>query len=392
MNRYLGATAITLSMTGMAFAEAHSGAFRELMIEDGSEYLASDLMGTRIYALESEMDTGMVVAAGSAAEWDDIGEIGDVVISADGTLEAVVIDVGGFLGIGERHVAVSWDSIRPVTEDDDPSEVFLTIAATQEQLETAPEIMRASDAAMMDGDAVVETEAATDAMETDTETVVGETETEMAEVAEEVETETEEAMAETEEAVEGAMEETAEMADEAVAETEEAMAEVEEAAEADVTVTTESVEVESVPAEGDTAMVETETETEMAEAEVVEAEEADVVVVDGADREMLRTPMFEREGFVAAGMDELTTETMTGMRLYDSTDDDIGEISELIMSADGSTIEAAILDIGGFLGLGEHSIRVSLDEIQILRDEGGSYRAYIDATQEELEAQPEYEG
>ena len=224
---------------------------------------------------------------------------------------------------------------------------------------------------------------------------------ETAEAAEEVEAETEEAMNETAEAAESEMAETAEG-------TESAMAEGDEAADGDTTVTTETVEVETVPAEGDamaeeTEMAEGETEmaegeTEMADAdvEVVETEtemaEGDAMVVEGDDRAMLRTPMFEREGFVTAGMDELTTETMTGMRLYDSTDDDIGEISELIMSSDGSAIEAAILDIGGFLGLGEHSIRVSLDEIQILRDESGGYRAYIDATQEELEAQPEYDG
>ena len=60
------------------------------------------------------------------------------------------------------------------------------------------------------------------------------------------------------------------------------------------------------------------------------------------------------------------------------------------MAADGQSIERVVLDIGGFLGLGEHQVAVTLDELQIMRDPDGLNRAYIDATQAELEAQPEY--
>lgn len=40
-----------------------------------------------------------------------VGEIEDVVIGADGRAQAVVIGVGGFLGIGEKRVAVPFDQI-----------------------------------------------------------------------------------------------------------------------------------------------------------------------------------------------------------------------------------------------------------------------------------------
>ncbi len=73
-------------------------------------------------------------------------------------------------------------------------------------------------------------------------------------------------------------------------------------------------------------------------------------------------------------------------------DEDIGEIDKLLVSTDGK-IEKAVLDIGGFLGIGEYRIAVTMGELTILRDDnGGGVRVYIDATQEELEKLPEYTG
>jgi hypothetical protein len=42
----------------------------------------------------------------------EIGPIVDVLVDREGRPRAAVIDVGGFLGIGTRRVAVSWDTLR----------------------------------------------------------------------------------------------------------------------------------------------------------------------------------------------------------------------------------------------------------------------------------------
>ena len=410
MKKLLTATAASALMAGPALAQT-DGLFAPVVIEDGRNYTASDLMGTRIYAADRAFEMGAPVAAGAATEWDDIGEIGDVVISAEGELEAVIIDVGGFLGIGEREVAVHWSAIQPVVEEDDPGEVFLVLSASRETLEGAPEVERqgaldagvAGTGATMTGDETVVM-----AEGTEVEEVPVEGEAEMAE-AEAVPAENvtvveadgalEEGAEEVAADVEAGAEEVAEGAEQVAetveAEAEEAAAEVEQAAE---TVGAEATE----EAQTTTQTVEVETEAAPeAGAEVVE--EGELVVVEeetpdpaeprlSAERTLLRTPAFEREGYETVAMDELTTEDLTGMRVYGAEDEDIGEISELIMSADGQGIEAAVLDIGGFLGLGEHQIAVTLDELQIMRDGAGLGRAYVDATQEELEAQPQYGG
>ena len=63
-----------------------------------------------------------------------IGSVDDLMIGDDGTIGFAIISVGGFLGIGSRLVAVSFDSL---TVDDDYRVVLP--GATREELERLPE-------------------------------------------------------------------------------------------------------------------------------------------------------------------------------------------------------------------------------------------------------------
>lgn len=51
-----------------------------------------------------------------------------------------------------------------------------------------------------------------------------------------------------------------------------------------------------------------------------------------------------------------------------------------------------VLDIGGFLGLGAHTIALGMDEVSVLHDGGNDLRIHVDATREQLEQMPEYQG
>src|SRR5690606_18871459 len=66
---------------------------------------------------------------------ENIGEVNDIIIGPDGLTEAVVIGVGGFLGVGEKEVAVDFNRISWLEQDDDR---VLVLAATREELESAP--------------------------------------------------------------------------------------------------------------------------------------------------------------------------------------------------------------------------------------------------------------
>ncbi len=43
---------------------------------------------------------------------NDIGRIVDLLVDGQGRVRAIVLDVGGFMGVGNRKVAVAWSALR----------------------------------------------------------------------------------------------------------------------------------------------------------------------------------------------------------------------------------------------------------------------------------------
>jgi sporulation protein YlmC with PRC-barrel domain len=68
---------------------------------------------------------------------ENIGDINDLLFDKSGTISTVVIGVGGFLGIGEKDVAVPFNSLS-VTADANGKRV-VTASLSKERLMSAPE-------------------------------------------------------------------------------------------------------------------------------------------------------------------------------------------------------------------------------------------------------------
>jgi sporulation protein YlmC with PRC-barrel domain len=64
-----------------------------------------------------------------------IGDVNDVLIDKQGQVTALMIGVGGFLGMGEKDVAVPFSSIRANVKD---NKWYLVLDTTKEALKTAP--------------------------------------------------------------------------------------------------------------------------------------------------------------------------------------------------------------------------------------------------------------
>ncbi len=74
----------------------------------------------------------------SRTEAGTIGSISDLVIDEDGQILAVIVEVGGFLGLGQKYVAIPWDSVeRTLNEKGDGYE--LHVSASKDALTDAPE-------------------------------------------------------------------------------------------------------------------------------------------------------------------------------------------------------------------------------------------------------------
>ena len=70
---------------------------------------------------------------------DKLGDIKDVAIDTNGNVKYVVVSVGGFLGLGDRLVAVPWDCLTQSRGGDDGDKKKLSLASTKDMLKDAPE-------------------------------------------------------------------------------------------------------------------------------------------------------------------------------------------------------------------------------------------------------------
>ncbi|NIX76808.1 PRC-barrel domain-containing protein [Microvirga terricola] len=66
-----------------------------------NHYLASKLIGTKVVGSSNE----------------SIGDVNDVIVERDGRPIAAIIGVGGFLGIGEKYVAVPFSALQFATRE-----------------------------------------------------------------------------------------------------------------------------------------------------------------------------------------------------------------------------------------------------------------------------------
>jgi sporulation protein YlmC with PRC-barrel domain len=63
-----------------------------------------------------------------------IGEVMDVLLVPDGRVSALIVGVGGFLGMGEKDVAVPFSAVKHTSRD---GKVYLTLDTTKDALKNA---------------------------------------------------------------------------------------------------------------------------------------------------------------------------------------------------------------------------------------------------------------
>ena len=57
---------------------------------------------------------------------------------------------------------------------------------------------------------------------------------------------------------------------------------------------------------------------------------------------------------------------LKGLNVYNQKDESVGEITDIAMK--GNQVDALILSVGGFLGMGEHYVAVSPSSVNIRYD------------------------
>lgn len=80
---------------------------------------------------------------------------------------------------------------------------------------------------------------------------------------------------------------------------------------------------------------------------------------------------------------------LVGLPVYDSANEKIGAISNLVIDQSG-TIQAVVVGVGGFLGVGTKDIAVSLNKMTIIRESGGE-KAIAGLSRPEIELAPSFQ-
>ncbi|MDQ2095295.1 PRC-barrel domain-containing protein [Rhodalgimonas zhirmunskyi] len=309
MQKFLTSTALALALAApvatTAYAESQAHPMFGTATTEGTAHdvMASDLIGARLYTAENGVADDEM---GQNKDWNDVGEIHDIVLNKDGEVDYVIADIGGFLGIGEKQVAVSMNELKFVSDGEDSDDWFIVLPASKAQLDEAPTYETAMDDTMRETGAAIN----------DTAEATGN-------------------------ALNKAGEDVANAADNAATATGNAM--------------------------------------QNAGEEISQAGDAMTKNADSMADETALT-------------NGLTAEELTGKRVYDANGEWIGEVDKVLAAQDGTTAGKAVIDVGGFLGIGEKPVAVDLSNLMMKQEkDGDDMHLYVNATKQQLEDMPTYE-
>jgi sporulation protein YlmC with PRC-barrel domain len=88
--------------------------------------------------------------------------------------------------------------------------------------------------------------------------------------------------------------------------------------------------------------------------------------------------------------DQVSANTYIGQSVYNGSNESIGKVNDLIMQKQGGIV-AAVVGVGGFLGIGAKNVAVPVDKITIAQNtQDGSVKLSTSETIDSLKAAPEF--
>ncbi|MDS1136612.1 PRC-barrel domain-containing protein [Nitratireductor indicus] len=293
-------------------------------------HLASELIGKSVYN-------------GTGDDAQNIGKVTDLVLDDAGDVKAIVVGVGGFLGIGQKEVALEYDLAEWAEKDGDR---WLVIETTADALKAQEEFDRSAYRPMPADADVKETKPATkdDLAKAPVETDDSDDTTAMAPDSD------------TGSGTSGGM----------------------------AAAPAPAPEADSASDAGQTTAEADKTDKPAGEMSA-QAPASDEAMTDDTKTSAIDSSELEK-----MPVEQIRTEDLTGTAVYGANEERIGEIGDIILSQDGK-VDAVLVDVGGFLGLGEKEVAIGMDNLAFMTDGNGSLYLYTDFSKEALESQPAYD-
>jgi len=92
-----------------------------------------------------------------------------------------------------------------------------------------------------------------------------------------------------------------------------------------------------------------------------------------------------------SGIQTWTANEFIGKTVYTTANENVGEINDLVFGNDGKIV-GVVIGVGGFLGIGEKDVLVSLDAVRMTKADGSdTVQLVVDASKEALENAPGFD-
>ncbi len=380
---------------------------------------------------------GRSVYASDTPDSDNIGDVNDLIIDNKGAITDAVVGVGGFLGIGEKNVAVPFEKLKVVESN---GEIRLIYSATRQQLEDAPAV----DLAQYDPAArYSEKQAAMNAAQPDAmnrtlrapghmaaapsqDMTAAPANQQMAET-----TATAPADAGFLSAANGQIRASTVMGktvygpdDKSIGEVSDLVLEKEGGTRAalidvggflgigsktvaipfnqlqfsqtandtepKVTVAMAKDQLEQLPAYK--PMDRITSVPQPADNNIAAQQPADQKPADqmAANPKPMTTGSIDSNGHATFAAQQISASELIGKTVYGTDDTNLGEVSDVVFNKSGD-IDAVVVDVGGFLGIGEKPVALDINTLNFRVDEGGNLIVSADATKDQLNQAPTYQ-
>jgi sporulation protein YlmC with PRC-barrel domain len=87
--------------------------------------------------------------------------------------------------------------------------------------------------------------------------------------------------------------------------------------------------------------------------------------------------------------DDMLASSIIGKPAVNSQDETIGDVNDLVTDRSGKIV-AALIGVGGFLGIGEKDVAVRFEDLKLNRDENDSVKVTLNISKETLAQAPDY--
>ncbi|RWP02418.1 MAG: PRC-barrel domain containing protein [Mesorhizobium sp.] len=111
---------------------------------------------------------------------------------------------------------------------------------------------------------------------------------------------------------------------------------------------------------------------------------------DASAPDQTQTAAIDKSALTEMPVDKIRSEDLVGTTVYGANDVNVGEIGDVVLTGD-KKVDAVIIDVGGFLGVGEKEVAIGMDNLKFMTDKDGKRYLYTNFTKEQLEAQAPYD-